>query len=137
MPQEITIGDAPASEVPGVVTIRQHSAQRAVTKSRHACQQHRSEIGQAYSHTVTASSPDLSTIYPVLRSAHGLFIPLKDAVESYYWQLQATAGKSQLYLHVAAVRRQVNSETPGKYGSHQQSHATLWHKLPQVFLEPS
>ena len=34
---------------------RQRSAQRAVTMSRHACLQHRSEIGQAYSHTLTAS----------------------------------------------------------------------------------
>ena len=59
------------------VALRQHSAQRAVTMSRHACQQHRSEIGQAYRHTVTASLSDHGTIYTVLRSAHGLFIPLK------------------------------------------------------------
>ena len=115
-----------------IAALRQHSAQRAVTMSRHACQQHRSEIGQAYSHTVTASLSDHGTIYTVLRSAHGLFIPLKDAVESYYWQLQATATKSQLYLHVAAARRQVKSETLGHYKSHQQSHVMLWHKLPQL-----
>ena len=66
---------------------------------------------------MTASLSDLSTIYTVLRCAHGLFIPLKDAVESWYWQLLATAIKSQLYVHVAAaVRRQVKSETLGKYG---------------------
>ena len=113
-----------------VCNVKQHSAQRAVTMSRHACQQHRSEIGQAYSHTVTASLSDLGTIYTVLRFAHGLFIPLKDAVESYYWQLQATATKSQLYLHVAAARRQVKSETLDSSRSHQQPHVMLWHKLP-------
>ena len=117
------------------VTLRQHSAKRAVTMSRHACQQHRSEIGQAYRHTVTASLSDLSTIYTVLRSAHCLFIPFKDAVESYYWQLQATAFKSQLYLHVAAARRQVKSKTLGNYRSHQQSHVMLWHKLPQEHVQ--
>ena len=98
--------------------------------SRHECQLHRSEIGQAYSHTVTASLSDLSTIYTVLRSANGLCIPLKDAVESYYWQLPAIAVKCRLNLHVAAVRRQVKSGTLGSYGSHQQSHVMLWHKLP-------
>ena len=44
--------------------------------------------------------------------ARSIYTP-EDAVESYYWQLQATASKSQLYLHVAAVRRQVKSETLG------------------------
>ena len=80
---------------------------------------------------MSASLYTSSTIYTVLRSAHGLFIPLKMLLESYYWQLQATAVKSQLYLHVAAVRRQVKSETLGNYRSHQQSHVMLWHILPQ------
>ena len=73
-----------------------------------------------------------STIYTVLRSAHGLYIPLKDAVESYYWQLQATATKSQLYLHVAAARRLVKSETLGNSRSHQQSHVMMWHTMPHM-----
>ena len=57
---------------------RQRSAQRAVTMSRQACQQHQSEVGQAYSQTVTASLSNLSTIYAVLRSANCLFVPFKD-----------------------------------------------------------
>ena len=71
--------------------VRQHSAQRAVTMSRQACQLHQSEIGQAYSHTLTASLSDHSTIFPVLQSAHGLFIALKRLWNpiGYYWQLQA------------------------------------------------
>ena len=82
----------------------------AVAAGRHACQLHRSEIGQGY--TVTASLSDLSTMCTALRSAHGLFIPLKDAVESYKWhlqQLQATAICSQLYLPLAADRRHLKS----------------------------
>ena len=52
-------------------------------------------------------------------------------MEPCYGQLQVTAIKSQPYLHVAAIRRQVKSDTLGIYERHQQSHVMLWHKISQ------